>query len=114
MCVSGGAVACMKAADALTALNYRADYSSRMAAGLFLWLTFTMTKCACINCTTLNYTLSHIKAQSAWRQRGLIYSEINMKILTVLELKSGLRVTVMAFQAHFWDFRLDTLSALMS
>lgn len=31
----------MKAVDILTALNYRADYSGRMAPGLFLWLTFT-------------------------------------------------------------------------
>lgn len=30
----------MKAVDILTALNYRADYSGRMAPGLFLWLTF--------------------------------------------------------------------------
>lgn len=31
----------MKAVDTLAALNYRADYSGRMAPGLFLWLTFT-------------------------------------------------------------------------
>lgn len=29
------------AVDTLAALNYRADYSGRMAPGLFLWLTFT-------------------------------------------------------------------------
>lgn len=29
--------------DKLTALNYRADYSGRMAPGLLLWLTFTVT-----------------------------------------------------------------------
>lgn len=29
----------MTAVDILTALNYRADYSGRMAPGLFLWLT---------------------------------------------------------------------------
>lgn len=31
----------MKAVDILAALNYRADYSGRMAPGLFLWLTLT-------------------------------------------------------------------------
>lgn len=31
VCVMGGSIACMKATDVLTALNYRADYSSRMA-----------------------------------------------------------------------------------
>lgn len=31
----------MTAVDILAALNYRADYSGRMAPGLFLWLTFT-------------------------------------------------------------------------
>lgn len=37
----------MKTVDILTALNYRADYSGRIGAGLLLWLTFSKaTKCA--------------------------------------------------------------------
>lgn len=37
----------MKTVDILTALNYRADYSGGIGAGLFLWHTLSkVTKCA--------------------------------------------------------------------
>lgn len=56
----------MEAVDVFTALNYRADYSSRMAPGWFFWLIFM--KCTCTQMCTkhthgLTYIKSHKKAQ---------------------------------------------------